>query len=391
MKEDGRSLESSRRAFLVASGVAVAVPAAGCLNGGGEGGEGNGREEAETYQRWVPAEFEPSFTYMKMTTLRDNDVSLGAEEDTEIHGLTLNDVDVTIEMDRANALVAEEGVTVEVDGEQVDEYGGFTVHESDEHGEYVATDGSALVEGDSIEDIELVIDAYEGEGTRLRDDDEVFESIVERLSYDDVVRFSRRGDGDGVFGRAVEVAPETSSIEYVAHGDGEMLDEIEAGILAQEDYIGIEAEEIETEDGFLVADGTVPNDRLFQALGTVGEDSSQGEEVDEAPTPQIAVDVEFDSDAEEATVSIVGGDRAEEVRVFVDGETVHTFEPAEAGDETTVSVSEDEEVRVVAFDDGREVVVHTASYDSVSDGVVGSEGVTGSTSVNGSREPVPED
>ena len=254
---EGTGSRVRRRGFLKLSGGLLAtgtVGTTGCLNADADDGE------AEIgYRNWIPASADPVAMYTDVNVLSQHHSLWEGEGDAQ-YGLTFDDVAEIVGTSEAEILVLNEDAEPDVEGDEVDEYGGYTVYEVDsEVGGFVATDGDVVIEAQTQDSAEAVIDAHAGDTTRLHEEDEVFEMLTTRAGEGELVVVP------GVNGRGIR-RKQARSMENMTVND--VKKDAEAGIV--------------------VLEGTVETERLPETFGLTGEASSsqgghdEGSESDEA-------------------------------------------------------------------------------------------------------------
>jgi len=271
-----------RRGFLKLSGGLLATMATtGCLNADADDGE------AEIgYRNWIPATADPMVMYVDVNVLSQHHSMWGGGEEDEQYGLTFDDISEIVGTSEAEILVLEEDSEPDIaddEGTAWDDYGGYTVHRRDsETRGFVATDGDVVIEAQTQDAIESVIDAHTGKATRLHEQDEVFEGLTTKVGEGDIAvvlrvngRRIKRKEA-----RSAEVSEGRSEVRIAVEADEDEFDEIEENI----DVKNMTIEEVVEEDaeaGIVVLEGTVETEGIPEAFGLVGEASRSSRNVDE--------------------------------------------------------------------------------------------------------------
>lgn len=260
-----------RRGFLRllgGAGAATAAGTAGCLNS----------ETRIGYRDWVPGNFDPVVMYMNVDSMHEHGLLPDDEDDVE-YGLTFDEVNEVIDLERATVLVLDDDASPEIDGEEEHEYGGFTVYDLGDDG-YAATDGDSVVEARTWVYVELVIDAYNEELPRLHEEVPEFGAVTTVAGEGDLalVRPHETGEG-GIEAGVANLAPETSDVTIAVTGEEEDdFTEIEDEIRTREHLTIDESRpDVVTEDetDVLVLEGTAETEDVPEAFGLVAEASSQ--------------------------------------------------------------------------------------------------------------------
>lgn len=273
-----------RRGFLRLSGGLLAtatVGATGCLDGG----------EAEIeYRKWIPSTFDPTMMYVDVNVLSEHHSMWEAGGGTQ-YELTFDDIAEIVGTSGAEILILEEDASPQIsddEGTAWDSYQGYTIHESSairdsEVEGFVASDGEVVIEAQTQEAIESVIDARAGDTTRLHEEDGLFEGLTTKVGEGDIVsvpevngRSVRRREA-----RAADVSEGTSDIRIAVEADEEEFDDIDEGSNAR--YVTIEeVTERDAEAGIVLLDGTVETERIPEAFGLVAEGSGSSDASDES-------------------------------------------------------------------------------------------------------------
>ena len=284
---EGTGSRVRRRGFLKLSGGLLATGTAGvtgCLDADADDGE------AEIgYRNWIPASADPVAMYTDVNVLSQHH-SLWVGEGDAQYGLTFDDVAEIIGTSEAEVLVLNEDAEPDVEGDEVDEYGGYTVYERDsEVGGFVATDGDAVIEAQTQDSAEAVIDAHAGDTARLHEEDETFEMLTTRAGEGDLVvvpgvngRGIRRKQA-----RSADISEGTSEVTIAVEADEDDSDDIEDGFRSRENMTVNDVKK-DAEAGIVVLEGTAETEEVPETFGLTGEASSsqgahdEGSESDEA-------------------------------------------------------------------------------------------------------------
>ncbi|MDZ7688384.1 MAG: hypothetical protein U5J64_06630 [Halobacteriales archaeon] len=280
MKFSNREGGVGRRGFLKLSGGLLATTATaattGCLNADADD------EEAEIgYRDWIPASADPVVMYTDVTVLSQHHSMWEGEGDAQ-YGLTFDDVAEVVGTSEAEVLVLNEDAEPDIaddEGTAWDDYGGYTVHQRDsEAGGFVATDGDVVIEAQTQDAIESVIDAHAGDTARLHEEDETFEGLTTKAGEGDLVvvpgvngRGIRRKQA-----RSADVSEETSEVRIAIEADEEEFGDVEDGFRSR-DHLTVNDVEEDAEAGIILLKGTVETESVPDVFGLVGEaSSSQG-------------------------------------------------------------------------------------------------------------------
>lgn len=298
-----------RRGFLKVFGGLLAtatVGTTGCLNADADD------EEAEIgYRKWIPASADPVVMYVDVNVLSQHH-SMWEGEGDEQYGLTFDDVAEVVGTSEAEVLVLDEETEPEIEGDEVDEYGGYTVHEMDsEVGGFVATDGDAVIETQTRDAAEAIIDAHAGDTTRLHEEDETFEVLTTRAGEGDLVVVPRV-NGHGIRrkqARSADVSEETSYITVAVEADEDEFDDVEDGFRSKKNMTVNDVEE-DAEAGIVVLEGTVETESVPEVFGLVGRERGESRESTNEPANESVT--ERESKAESRVGNETEGESQEE-------------------------------------------------------------------------------
>lgn len=168
-----------RRTFLgLTAGLAsgTALPVSGCLNSGGELG----------YRNWMPASFDPSGMYIDVPVVRDNTQLFASAGDSTGYGFGFDDITEIVGTSDAEVIKTGPDASAEVSGDEVAEYGGFTIYDPSGPG-YVGSDGDTVIESRQRYAITSVVDAQAGNLPRLHEENSSFAAVTSEAGDADLV------------------------------------------------------------------------------------------------------------------------------------------------------------------------------------------------------------
>lgn len=129
------------------------------------------------------------------------------------YGIGFDDISEIVGTSDADVITTKDGVEPEVPGDELGEYGGFTIYDPSGTG-YVGSDGDTIIESSQRYAITSVVDAQAGEIPRLHEENSAFAEVT-----------SAAGDGDLVLvpssnSRTAEAGLEVKSAVFEEEGVG---------------------------------------------------------------------------------------------------------------------------------------------------------------------------
>lgn len=226
-----------RRRFLASTAsltAAATLPLSGCIGG----------EDSLAYRDWMPASFDPSGMYIDVPVARDNTSLFQDGGGSMQYGVGFDDISGIVGTSDADVITTKDGVEPQVSGDELGEYGGFTIYDPSGTG-YVGSDGDTIIESDQRYAITSVVDAQAGEIPRMHEENSTFAEVT-----------SAAGDGDLVLVPAPNARTAEAGLEVKAATFGEegvdVTFAVELGDVEPETV----EENVDSVDGVSVADSS---------------------------------------------------------------------------------------------------------------------------------------